>query len=110
MRILVTGGAGYIGSHTCKALAHQTRDGQSQVINLGAGEGFSIGQLIAVIEEIMGQMVPRRIVSRRQGDPSILVSDATKAKNLLDWQTNNSTLKNIVQSSYAWFSRIINHQ
>ena len=23
MRILVTGGAGYIGSHTCKALAHQ---------------------------------------------------------------------------------------
>lgn len=84
------------------------RRGQSQAINLGAGKGFSIGQIIAAIEEITGKSVPCRIAGRREGDPSILVSEITKAKTLLDWQAKISILKYIIQTSYSWYVKKLN--
>jgi UDP-glucose 4-epimerase len=52
------------------------------------------GKSLAVIEK------PRRV-----GDAPHLVSDCSRAKNQLGWQTRHSDLANIVSSAWRWHTR-----
>lgn len=60
--------------------------GKSDVLNLGCGSGYSIRQIVSVLEEVIGAPVATRLGPRRAGDPAHLVADVTKAKAVLGWQ------------------------
>jgi UDP-glucose 4-epimerase len=77
-------------------------EGQSQAINLGTGQGFSIRQVLAAVEEVTGRAVPHVISVRRAGDPPVLVADATAAQKRLGWQLKYSTLHSILNTAWAW--------
>ena len=72
--------------------------GANDVINLGCGSGYSIRQVVATIEHVIGTPIPTRIGPRRAGDPARLVADVTKARNVLGWQPRRS-LHEIVASA-----------
>jgi len=73
---------------------------QELTVNIGAGKGYSVLEVIAAVEKVTGKTVPYSVGARRSGDPATLVADITKAKQLLDWSPERSSLEQIVSS--AW--------
>jgi len=66
-----------------QTLNYLTSGGESRALNLGTGQGHSIRQVIAVVEDITGCKVQFRISSQRAGDPAILVADPSLAAKVL---------------------------
>ena len=78
-------------------------DNICEAINLGTGSGYSNKQIFETAQKIIGQTIPLKIVGRRgSGDPDELVADNSKAKKVLDWEPANSSLENILQTSWNW--------
>lgn len=75
-------------------------DGAAQY-NLGTGTGSSVQSVIAMVEEVTGKSVPRRMAPRRPGDPPELVADPTRAQAELGWKATLS-LREMVQSAWQW--------
>ena len=84
-----------------KALQHLQAGNPSFAVNLGTGEGSSVKEVIATVEEVTGRKVPRKIVPRRPGDPPALVADPTRAQQLLKWKTKRS-LRDSVVTAWKW--------
>ena len=77
----------------------------SSAYNLGNGRGFSVREVIGAVERVTGLKVPIINGARRAGDPPVLVSDASKAHEILGWQPKISDLNEIVRTAWAWHQR-----
>jgi UDP-arabinose 4-epimerase len=84
-----------------KALQRLQAGNPSFTVNLGTGEGSSVKEVIAAVEEVTGKKVPRNIVPRRPGDPPALVADPARAQQLLQWKTKRS-LRDSVSTAWKW--------
>jgi UDP-glucose 4-epimerase len=73
--------------------------------NLGAGQGYSVREVIAATARITGLDIPFYACPRRPGDPAVLVSDATRAREELDWRPKFSDLEAIIRSAWRWHQR-----
>ncbi|MGE4500911.1 MAG: UDP-glucose 4-epimerase GalE [Hydrogenovibrio sp.] len=84
------------------------RSGKEQgalAFNLGNGEGFSVQQVIDVVESVVGEdgcSLTVETGERRPGDPAVLVADASKAKAVLNWQPAFADLETIVRHAWSW--------
>jgi UDP-glucose-4-epimerase GalE len=67
-----------------------------QAINLGIGKGFSVLEVIRAVEQRFGKKVKVEISSRREGDPPVLLADSSRAKALLGWTPEYTTIEAIV--------------
>ncbi len=67
--------------------------------NLGNGEGYSLQQVVAMVEKVTGKNVALERGPRRVGDPPQLVANSGLAKKELGWQSKH-TLQTIVED--AW--------
>jgi UDP-glucose-4-epimerase GalE len=93
-----------------RALDYLQRGGASIVLNLGTGTGHSVREVIRAAEEVTGRRVPHTIVSRRAGDPAILVADPSLACKVLAWHSQHSDLGCIVRSAWKWHSEYLGKQ
>ena len=73
-------------------------------LNLGTGEGYTVLQLVSMIENISGQEVKKKIVDRRIGDVAICYADPSKANNLLNWRATRD-LRSMCTSAWLAFQR-----
>jgi UDP-glucose-4-epimerase GalE len=76
--------------------------GGFEALNVGAGVGRSVLQVIGAVERETGRPVPRTMGSRRAGDPASLVADAQRIKARLHWTPERSELTTIVQDAVRW--------
>ncbi|MCF8412383.1 MAG: UDP-glucose 4-epimerase GalE [Melioribacteraceae bacterium] len=83
------------------ALEYLKINKESNVINLGTGEGNSVFEIIKTVEELTGKSVPFDVVGRRAGDPAVLVADNKKAKSILGWSPKHD-LRSIIQTAWNW--------
>ena len=79
-----------------QALDHLTSGGASLAVNLGTGRGYSIREVLDMVERVTGRTVPTRVLPRRPGDPPSLVADATLAAKQLGFAPRRSDLATIV--------------
>lgn len=86
------------------ALQYLEKIGRSNVFNLGVGVGFSLRDIVNSAEKITGRTIPVRIGPRRDGDPPILISDASKAKKVLGWNPSRG-LEETISTAWAWHQR-----
>lgn len=84
------------------ALDHLRNDGSSEFINLGNGSGYSVKEVIAAAEKVTGTAINAVTAPRRAGDPSQLVANAGKARELLGWNPQFTDLDSIIESAWAW--------
>src|ERR1700691_5792450 len=84
-----------------KALEHLQAGKESFAANVGTGRGDSVQEVLAMVEEVTGNKVPRRVVARRTGDPPALVADPRKAQELLHWKASRS-LRDIIATAWNW--------
>jgi UDP-glucose 4-epimerase len=78
---------------------------ESQAINLGTGTGYSVRQVIDTARRITGKAVTAREVSRREGDPPVLVAGVKRAREKLGWTAERSGLDEIISSAWDWHRR-----
>ncbi len=84
------------------ALEHLRKNGASEFINLGIGGGYSVRQVIEAARKITGKNIEAKIAPRRAGDPSRLVADATKAREVLGWNPQFPEIEKIIESAWNW--------
>ena len=75
----------------------------SQWINLGNGLGFSVSEVVQTAEKVTGRPVRTQLCPRRAGDPPVLVSDSSKARELLGWMPNYPDLDQQIAHAWTWF-------
>ena len=75
---------------------------QTDVFNVGTGTGYSIKQIIQMVEKISGEKIDVTIGPRRPGDPDELIADSTKIQTQLGWKPRHSDLKTIIQTAWDW--------
>ncbi|MEK8030170.1 UDP-glucose 4-epimerase GalE [Ideonella sp. DXS29W] len=83
------------------ALRYLLDQQQSLTVNLGAGRGTSVLELVRAFERASGRPVPYRIVDRRVGDLPAFWADATRAREVLGWQTRRD-LDTMCADSWRW--------
>jgi UDP-glucose 4-epimerase len=90
------------------ALNHLSDKGESDRFNLGNGEGFTVQQVIDSAREVTGSDIPVNVEGRRDGDPAILVADASRAKSNLGWNPKLSGLAEIIETAWNWEQSFFN--
>ena len=86
------------------ALEHLRTGGASEFINLGNGSGYSVKEVIEAAGKITGKEIKATIAPRRAGDPSRLVADAKKAREVLGWNPQFPEIERIIESAWTWHS------
>lgn len=86
-----------------KALEYLKANDQSQIFNLGTGNGSSVQQVFDTARRVSGKNIPAEYVGRRPGDPVAIYADNAKAKQLLGWEPKYG-LEEIVDSAWRWHS------
>jgi len=87
------------------ALAHLRGGGDSQCINLGNGQGYSVLEVIEMARQVTGKNIATRIEAARTGDASFLVAKADKAREVLGWEPQFADLESMVDSAWSWHRR-----
>lgn len=78
--------------------------GGLMTVNLGAGRGYSVLELVSTFEKTTGVKIPYKISARRAGDIAIYFADATLAKKALGWETKFD-LSDICRDAWRWQSQ-----
>ena len=87
------------------ALEYLEKFQQSDVFNLGNGEGFSVLDVIHVARQVTGIEIPYKVAPRRPGDPPLLISRADKARRLMRWEPQYTQLKDQIQHAWNWMTK-----
>jgi len=78
--------------------------GRLLVGNLGSGVGFSVREVLAAAEQVVGGPIPKTVGDRRAGDPPELVAEVGRAREVLGWSPERSSLEEMIGSAWAWWS------
>ena len=76
--------------------------GDSEVFNLGNGNGFSVKDVIETARQVTGLPIPALESDRRPGDAPILVGSSAKAHQILNWNPRYGDLTTIIEDAWRW--------
>ncbi|MCH8896248.1 MAG: UDP-glucose 4-epimerase GalE [Proteobacteria bacterium] len=96
-----------LASAHLKALDYLDGGGESQVLNVGYGHGYSVREVLDMVERVADLKLNIREQPRRAGDPPTLIAAATRIRELLGWQPEYDDLKVIVETSLNWERKLL---
>ncbi|MBC7385621.1 MAG: UDP-glucose 4-epimerase GalE [Cryobacterium sp.] len=73
-----------------------------EVFNLGSESGYTVGEVIAAAEKVLGLTIRKSFQPRRPGDPAKLVAKSERARSALGFSPRTDALKDILKSAFAW--------
>ena len=76
------------------------------IFNLGFGKGFSILEIINIIENQLDVKIDYEFKNRRKGDPPKLIADITKARDILKWIPSKN-INDIINDTFLFYRRNI---
>ena len=74
--------------------------------NLGNGEGFTVKEIIEVVEKVTGKSVPVKMGKRREGDAASLIGSSEKAYKTLGWTPKLNSIEDIVSTAWNWHKKL----
>ncbi len=86
-------------------LEYLLKGGNTDVFNLGNGQGFSIREVIEAARVVTGRPIAVTLADRRPGDPPVLVGSGEKAKRVLGWKPEYADLKTILTHAWQWHQK-----
>ena len=78
---------------------------QSEIFNLGNGNGFSVKEVIDAAQQVTGKSINVVMGDRRAGDPPALVGSSGKARKVLHWQPQYADINLILQHAWQWHQK-----
>jgi UDP-arabinose 4-epimerase len=85
-----------------RAVQSLLHGGESEAVNVGTGRGWSVLEVIERARRVTGRLVPTCRGPRRPGDPPVLVSDPTRARERLGWSPRYPDLGQQISHAWAW--------
>ena len=89
------------------ALEYLNNGGKTDFFNLGTKDGNTVKEVFEACEKICNKPIDGQIKPRRARDPSSLVADNSKAKEILNWHATRS-LDDSIESAYKWEKELQN--
>ncbi|NMG05489.1 UDP-glucose 4-epimerase GalE [Brasilonema sp. UFV-L1] len=89
-------------------LEYLLKGGDSEVFNLGNGNGFSVKEVIEAAKLVTQRDIKVVECDRRPGDPPALIGSGDKARKILGWYPQYSSLEEIITHAWQWHQ--IRHQ
>jgi UDP-glucose 4-epimerase len=84
------------------ALRYLEAGGDPTVLNCGYGIGYTVLEVVAALEGLIGRALPTCQAPRRPGDPPRLIAEAAEIRRRLDWRPTRADLAMIIQSALDW--------
>ena len=85
-----------------RAVDYLRDGGASTTLNCGYGHGYSVREVLRMVEQVHGQALQITEEPRREGDPPTLVARADRIRQLLGWRPHHDDLETIVTTQLAW--------
>lgn len=82
--------------------AKKLTDNYSEILNIGTGQGYSVKEVMDLIEKVIGKKINYEYVGRRSGDPAQTIADPSKALKDLNWKAKLDLEEMISSSWNAW--------
>ena len=95
-----------LASAHLRALDYLRGNGSSTTLNCGYGHGYSVREVIAMVNRVNGQPLKTIEEPRRAGDPPSLIAKAERVRSVLGWTPKHNDLEVIVRSQLAWERRL----
>jgi UDP-glucose 4-epimerase len=73
-----------------------------EAMNLGSGSGFSVREVVAAAEGVVGRPIPVAMGPRRAGDPPVLVASNERAAERMGWRPARGSLEEMIGSAWRW--------
>lgn len=86
-------------------LEYLMKGGESEVFNLGNGNGFSVRKVIETASQVTGKQILAVERDRRPGDAPVLVGSSEKARQILGWNPQYPDLKEIIAHAWQWHQK-----
>jgi UDP-glucose 4-epimerase len=80
--------------------------GKSRVLNCGYGYGYSVKEVVGSVKKITCVNFRTEEISRRPGDPPVLVAASSRLKNELNWRPIHADLEYIIMTAWEWEKRL----
>ena len=96
-----------LASAHLNALQYLRGGGKSTTLNVGYGHGYSVREVLRMVESVGGKPLLVREEARRPGDPAYLVARADRIRIELGWQPRYDDLEAIVSDSLAWERKLL---
>jgi len=88
------------------ALRYLEKGGTSDTFNCGYGRGFSVREVLQMVEKVSGMKLRIEDGARRTGDAAELVAEASRIRRVLGWVPRHEELEVICSTAYQWEARI----
>ena len=72
---------------------------------LGSGNGYSVREVIGMVEKVSGKKIKVLEMDRRAGDAARLIASSKRIKTELGWKPQKDTLEDIISSAWEWHSK-----
>ena len=95
-----------LASAHLKGLEFLNEGNESNTFNCGYGHGYSVLEVLDTMRKVSGVDFVADIKERRAGDPSILISDNSKIRKVMDWNPKYDDLELICKTALEWEKKL----
>ena len=85
-----------------EALRHLPSGGPTMTINCGYGRGYSVREILQIVQRESAGDIDVRIGPHRPGDPPVLVADVSRLTRTLQWRPRYDDINLIVRTALHW--------
>ncbi len=85
-----------------QALEYLRNGAKSDIFNVGYGHGYSVREVLNMVEYLSDKKLIIKEELRRAGDPAALIANSDKIKHQLNWQPKYDDLNLIVKTALNW--------
>jgi len=89
------------------ALRYLERGGASETFNCGYGRGFSVREVLRMVEKVSGVKLRIEDGARRAGDAAMLVAESSRITKVLGWGPQHDDLQVICSTAFVWEERAL---
>lgn len=90
-----------------RALDYLRDGGESTTLNCGYGRGYSVREVIEMVEKVLGSNLNKEESPRRAGDPPTLIAVADRIRSVLNWSPQYDDLEEIAASTLRWERQLL---
>lgn len=87
-----------------RALSLLDKKTGASIHNLGTGRGYSVLEVVAAFERVIGREIPWRVVAPRPGDAATSYADPSRAEREMGWKAERD-LDDMAADSWRWQSQ-----
>jgi UDP-glucose 4-epimerase len=78
------------------------KSGETRYYNLGSGSGYSVKEMLNAAKTVTKREIPIEYITRREGDPAVLLASSDKAKKELGWKPQYTDMAAIIETAWHW--------